>query len=240
MRVVLHDCPLDSEMKILYIIQFLNVPMPTYALPWKEFESFVHYLERTAHAKGQESTYRLLVAVVLAGYCGAKASIVLTLRWEHLIALYQRRYPPNPVKEKYETYTSLRSYTFQKGADKIYLYPSAKARLLVTGAYQLAVIVSRNCYRKVTDCLPDPILLNLQSGAWTPMRSQYLDRWLKSEFSRFKPGGENINMTTLHKTYARRKYQTMGGSEQSLVELSKELNHSSARYTAKYIALAPS
>ena len=183
--------------------------------------------------------YRLLMAVVLAGHCGAKASAVLSLRWWNLIALLQTRYPQDRAKGKYEVYTSWRKYSFRNGTSKIRIYPSDEVRSLITEAYQLAVIVSKDCYRKVIDCLPDPIILNLLSGAWTPMKSQYLDRWLKAEFSRFKPGGEAISMTALHKTYVRHRYQLMGESRQNLVKLSKELNHSSTHYTAKYIELAP-
>jgi hypothetical protein len=212
--------------------------LATHALPWTEFEDFVQDLDATAHQEGKESLYRLQMAVIAAGYCGLKVPAILRSRWFNFYQhLELDKHHALAARYMVSHYSGMNPDIWETNKG-LGIHHSPLVTSLINRACRLAITLYQpnsreNIFRQ--NYLDDYILLNLKAGTRLPMKSQYLDRWLKAEFRRFKPGSEPISMTTLHKTYVRHWFELMGKSSDSLIKISSALNHSSAQYTSNYM-----
>lgn len=195
------------------------MPPKISALPleWSDFKAAIAFAINASDSQITRGSYRFIIFAALSAYTGLPAKAIMKLTWrsiqgrtifiEDIGNVSIAHFPIEP--ELQELIKSL-MYLFDipKYSDKYFAF------------------------------LSESIIPNLTTpGRTEPMSMQYLNVGLK-EFMRASGNTRaDISTHTFRKTYARRRFEEMGQSHRALVELSKQLKHSSTSFTKNYIGV---
>ncbi|WP_190242505.1 site-specific integrase [Hymenobacter lapidiphilus] len=182
-------------------------------LKWSEFQEILDLVKRDATKDKDVGLYRFLIFATLSGYRGLLAGDVLKMTWGDV---YKATYP------------SFRGWLKR--------HPRKEDDILIEIAYRLAVkslgenANSSNDYGMNLSIMPP-----LKSDGTKPMSIQSLNRLLKDVFLHYGKPVQMLSTHTFRKTYAKHIYEQKGKTTNALIQLSKELGHSSSSVTKKYI-----
>ena len=177
---------------------------------------------------GNEQLYRLLVFCGLTVYGGLRPKIALGLTWK------DARVPQIFTLRDHEIQRVV-FYSIYPKADVLII--DARLADIIYLSYNLALATLNKYNGEVSAYRNRYLMPNIKSNGMQPMQIQYVNRWLKEVALEFFPELSHISTLTLRKTYARRRFDMLGGDNKALIALSRELNHSSSSVTAAYIAL---
>ena len=181
----------------------------TAPLEWNEFENLMSKITYSAQVGGEPSLYRILIFAGITTYCGLRAGDVLKLKW---VDLLNRK----AILIKEGKTGKHREITLNQ-----------KLQEIIRFAYQLAAPTSDQQY----------IISSTASCGTKPLSLQYMNRWLKTIFTRFDVVTQNASTHTFRKTFGRRVFEMNNRSEEALITLSHIFNHSSVAITRSYIGL---
>ncbi|WP_426492408.1 tyrosine-type recombinase/integrase [Hymenobacter sp. 102] len=181
----------------------------TAPLTWNEFENFMSKITYSAQFGGETSLYRVLIFAAVTTYCGLRAGDVLKLKWVDLLE---------------KKVISIREGKTGKNRE---ITLNQKLQEIIRFAYQQASPASDQHY----------IVSSMASCGTKPLSLQYVNRWLKTVFTRFGIVTQNASTHTFRKTFGRRVFEMNNRSEEALITLSQIFNHSSVAITRSYIGL---
>ena len=186
-------------------------------LEWDEFKAAIAFAMGASDSQIRKGSYRFILFAALSAYTGLPAKTIMQLKWRDILGKTLLIEDDSPY-----------------GCSGFSIPP--ELRKIIKSL--IALIAIPRYTDRSREFLGSSIIPNLTTPSRTePMSIQYLNLGLKELMRASGNNRVGITTHTFRKTYAKRRFEEMGQSPYALVKLSKQLKHSSASFTKKYIGV---
>lgn len=181
-------------------------------LHWEEeFQKLLRDLSVSIHeASGQKKVTlaRYQTAIAIGGYLGPRAKELLSLKWFDFLG---------------------------KSESDLYEFKTEKQRKIYFNDKLLKLINSN--YLIVDPINIHDYILQSPKNPAKAITTRAFNKAFKSLLESHSISTDNPSSHTLRKTFAHRIFQNQGANEKALIMLAEILNHSSTKYTRRYLGI---